>query len=81
MQRSNVGRARTSLSPALTYTGTETRVLMVAVMGHHPGFSGDESFFKEDLTGKPESAAWVQACVYPLTNSASDLLMRRDRWF
>lgn len=30
------------------------------LMGHHPAFSGDESYFIEDDTGLPESSAWAR---------------------
>lgn len=30
------------------------------MMGHHPAFSGDESYFIEDDTGLPESSAWAR---------------------
>ena len=28
------------------------------MVGHHPAFSGDQSYFRDDDTGKPESSAW-----------------------
>ena len=33
---------------------------MTAVLGHHPAFSGDQSFFYQDFGLGPESSAWKQ---------------------
>ena len=38
-----------------TYCG----VVFCAVVGHHPAFSGDQSYFRDDDTGKAESSAWA----------------------
>jgi len=42
------------------------------LMGHHPAFSGDESYFIEDDTGLPESSAWARV-------STTDCPIRRGQ--
>jgi len=42
------------------------------LMGHHPAFSGGESYFIEDDTGLPESSAWARV-------STTDHCIRRGQ--